>query len=83
MALGDAVRVLGPDVAPVVLDVRLVEPLAVDVDERRATAESDPDALARQADDPLHERPPRAALRLGGGGVSNTTMSPRSGSRMW
>ena len=58
------------------LDVRLVQPLAVDVDD---AVRSSP-RLAGQADQPLHERAAwrRTACRASGG-VLKTTMSPRVG----
>src|SRR5262245_64656712 len=62
----DLERLLGPDVAAVVLDVGLVEPLAVDIDIGRPAAQPHLHALARQADDPLHERAAGAALLLRG-----------------
>ena len=61
---GHAVGVLGADVAAIVLDVRLLEPLSVDVDECRTTSQANRDPLAREPDDPLHERASRSALRL-------------------
>src|SRR6476619_6859795 len=64
---GHTERLLGADVAAVVLDVRLVEAPPVDVHVRGAVAKPHLHALAGQADDPLHEGPSRAAFRLGGG----------------
>ncbi len=49
VACRHAERLLGPDVAPVVLDVGLVEPLPVDVDVRGAAAQPYLHALARVA----------------------------------
>ena len=60
----------GADVATVVLDVRLLEPLPVDVDVGRATSQPYLQPLAGEADDALHERAPCAALRLRGAAAS-------------
>ncbi len=60
----DAEPLFRADVASILLDVRLLEPLPVDVHERRSTPEADPDRLAREADDALDERATGPALGL-------------------
>ena len=74
---GHLERLLGPDVAPVVLDVRLLQPPPVDVDERRAPPEPD---LHLSPGSPMirfTNVPPAPHFARACGGVSNTTTSPR------